>query len=444
MMSVCLLIGISLQLLNPQILRYFIDSATSHGPTEALLWSGLLFLATVLLNQCVAVATTYLSNYVAWTATNQIRADLVEHCLSLDMSFHKEHTAGEMIERIDGDVDALSNFFSQFVVHLLGNTLLLLGGLVLLFTMHWLAGLAMTIFSTIAMAILVYIRRRAMPLWLAQRQETAAFFGFLGERLSGTDDIRANGATGYSMRRFLLRLRQFAIIWRKAGMANHIMGLTTTFVFVCGNVLAVSVGIYLWNTGVITLGTVYAIYAYTNLLTQPIQHLQDQLQDWQQAEACIQRIEQLLHIPNKLIDGKGIPLPGHALSVNIEEVSFGYTDDIMVLHNMSFRLEPGKVLGVLGRTGSGKTTLARLLFRLYDPQQGEIRIGDVPLQHTKIRELRQHIGMVTQEVQLFNATVRDNLTFFKQTIPDSQVLAVIDEVGLSPWLQVLPEGLDTI
>jgi ABC-type multidrug transport system fused ATPase/permease subunit len=233
----------------------------------------------------------------------------------------------------------------------------------------------MTIFSIIAMAILVYIRRRAMPLWLAQRQETAAFFGFLGERLSGTDDIRANGATGYSMRRFLLRLRQFAIIWRKAGMANHIMGLTTTFVFVCGNVLAVSVGIYLWNTGVITLGTVYAIYAYTNLLTQPIQHLQDQLQDWQQAEACIQRIEQLLHIPNKLIDGKVPHLFSDTLKDNIllglpeERVDLADAIYTVAMERDLAELEHGldTLIGTKGVKLSGgqaqRTAAARMLVR---------------------------------------------------------------------------------
>lgn len=136
LMAGSLLIGIALRLCSPQILKYFIDTAVQQGASGVLLLAGLLFIGITLLNQGIAVATAYLSNYVVWTATNQMRADLVAHCLSLDMGFHKEHTASEMIERIDGDVDALSNFFSQFVVHLLSNTLLLAGGLALLFAMH--------------------------------------------------------------------------------------------------------------------------------------------------------------------------------------------------------------------------------------------------------------------------------------------------------------------
>lgn len=101
------------------------------------------------------------------------------------------------------------------------------------------------------------------------------------------------------------------------------------------------------------------------------------------------------------------------------------------------------VMGLLGRTGSGKTTLARLVFRLYDPTQGEIRLGSVPLTQPKLRALRERVALVTQDVQLFQATVRDNITFFDRTIPDHRIVEVIDQLGLSEWLAALPQGLDT-
>src|SRR5205823_3582414 len=146
-----------------------------------------------------SVLATYISENVAWTATNQLRTDLVAHCLTLDMAFHKEHTAGELIERIDGDVDALSNFFSQFVVHMLTNVVLLLGVCILLFRVDWRVGLAVSAFALLALFVLVYLRSIAVPYWHANRQMSADFFGFLGEQLAGTEDIRANGATAYVM-----------------------------------------------------------------------------------------------------------------------------------------------------------------------------------------------------------------------------------------------------
>src|SRR5260370_35265224 len=200
-MVVLLLASVGLQLVNPQILRYFIDTALRGRATASLTLAAVLFIGIALANQAVSILATYISEDVAWTATISLRTDLVAHCLSLDMAFHKAHTSGELIERIDGDVNTLSNFFSQFVVHLLSNVVLLIGVLLLLFSINWGVGLAVSIFALLALLILVRIRGRAVPRWVADRQMSANFYGFLGEQLAGTEDIRANGATRYVMRR---------------------------------------------------------------------------------------------------------------------------------------------------------------------------------------------------------------------------------------------------
>lgn len=443
LMAFFLLIGIGLQLFSPQILRYFIDTATTNGASTSLLAAGVLFISVALLKQGVAIATAYLTGYVAWTATNQLRTDLVALCLSLDMSFHQTHTPGELIERIDGDVDTLSDFFSQFVVNLLSNMLLLFAILVLFFNISWLAGIAMSVFSLAVLLLLIYLRRRAIPFWVEQRQMSAIFYGFLSERLGGTEDIRANGATAYILHRFYLLLRQWLPIFRKATVAGADMGIITLFLFVCGSALALMLGAYLWSIRVITVGTVYLMFAYTDLLSQPINHIQTQLQNLQQAEACMQRVEELLATTSVLSDGQGAPLPQGALSVDFRDVSFSYVEHEPVIQHLSFSIEPGKVVGVLGRTGSGKTTLARLLFRLYDPQAGEVCVGGVPIHTAHLSELRQRVGIVTQDVQLFQATVRDNLTFFNASIPDTRILEALERVGLTSWYRRLPYGLDS-
>ena len=128
--------------------------------------------------------------------------------------------------------------------------------------------------------------------------------------------------------------------------------------------------------------------------------------------------------------------------MEFDGVTFGYGDE-PVLEDVSLRLEPGRVLGLLGRTGSGKTTMTRLLFRLYDPTSGVVRVGGEDIRRIPVAELRRHISMVTQDVRLFHGTVRDNLTFFDETIPDGRLLEVIDELRMGPWLLALPDGLDT-
>lgn len=445
-MTLLLLTSIGLQLLNPQILRYFVDTFTSGGAQLNLVLAGALFVGIALANQAVAVTETYYSENVAWTATNQLRADLITHCVALDMSFHKAHAAGELIERVDGDVNTLANFFSQSIVHLFGNGLLIVGILVLLFFADWRIGLSISLFAAIALFALLRLRDIAVPYWTASRQQDGEFFGFLGEQLQGTEDVRANGATGYVLWRFHSLLHRWFPISRKSNLSGYSMWITSLLIFAIGNALAFALGAYLWSSHAITIGTVYLIFYYTNLMAQPLEMIRTQLQELQRAGAGIERVLQLLAMQPDVVEPpaqQATSLPPGALSIDFEHVSFAYSGDEPVLHDLSLHVEPGHCLGIVGRTGSGKTTLARLLLRLYDVQAGEIRLGGVPVRSVPLRELHTHIGMVTQDVQLFHASVRDNLTFFNRAIPDERILAAIEDVGLLSWLRALPTGLDT-
>ncbi len=154
-------------------------------------------------------------------------------------------------------------------------------------------------------------------------------------------------------------------------------------------------------------------------------------------------MQELLLTQTAISDGAGTPLPLSALAVTFDDVTFGYNEGEPVLHDVSFQVQAGKVLGVIGRTGSGKTTLARLLLRLYDPQQGQVRVGGVSIRGVRLHDLRRRIGLVTQDVQLFHATVRDNLTFFNRAIADKRIIEVLADLGLSAWYGSLPHGLDT-
>src|SRR5260370_2512267 len=325
LLGICLVTGIGLQLLNPQILRYFIDAAgraPKEGASMSLVIAGLFSIAVALLNRGVPIATTYFSEYVAWTATNALRSDLVALCLSRDMGSHKARTAGELIERIDGDVDALSNFFSQFAVSLLSNMLLLLGVLVLFFYIDWRVGVTMTAFSAVAFLIMLYLRQRAIPFWKEQRQMSALFYVFLSERLGGTEDILANGATASILPRFYMLLRQWFPVFKRAIFAAADMGITTDLIFVCGSALALMLGAYLWSIKLITVGTVYLMFRYTDMLSQPLNEIQTQFQDLQQAEPCIQRVEELLHAKPALQDDGRTPLPRRTLAAAFRDVLF--------------------------------------------------------------------------------------------------------------------------
>jgi ATP-binding cassette subfamily B protein len=445
-LAVLLLTHIGVQLFNPQIIRFFIDAATGEGAgaqaAASLASAALLFIGGALAGQVLAVAVTYVSTDVAWAATNALRADLALHCLRLDMSFHKQHTPGEMIERIDGDVNALSNFFSQFVIAVLGNALLLLGIVALMWRESAWLGVAMTAFVLITLVVLNRVRHYVTPLLMAARQTSAELFGFIEERLSGAEDIRANGGVGYVLRRLSQYMSRRFHAWRRP--MGTLIAATARSLFTLGIGMGFIVSAYLFHAGAITLGAVYVIFYYTDMLRIPMEQLTRQLQDLQRATAGILRLQTLVGTQSKIQDGPGVrrPLDRGASSVEFNDVWFEYEERGTVLHGLSFQLQPGKVLGLLGRTGSGKTTLTRLLYRLYDPASGVIRLDGVDLREPRLAELRRHVGVVTQDVQLFRAAVRDNLTFFDRNISDDEILRVLKEIGLWSWYQALPNGLD--
>ncbi len=454
MLAFLLLGSIGLQVINPQIMRFFIDTALSGGPAQnkvalqELTLAAAAFIGIALIQQVISVAVTYLGENVAWMATNALRAELAWHCLNLDISFHNEHTPGELIERIDGDITELANFFSQMVVMMVGNGLLLVGILAALFFEDWRAGLAFSAFAVVAIFALNYVRDLAMPAQKKRRQAEADLFGFVEEQLNATEDIRSSGAVSFSLRELFRLQAKILGHSRKAERNDWIIHNTMGGLLAGSNLIAIIVGYLLFRGGAITIGTVYLFIYYINLLEGPLWTLTHQMQNFQTIGACIERLTELRKIQPKVIDGaNGHLQPGAgaegALGLAFEDVSFSYNSEDTILRGLSFRLEPGRVLGLLGRTGSGKTTLTRLVFRFYDPSAGRILVNGNDLRDGKLQALRQRIGVVTQEVQLFRASVRDNITFFDRSIPDERIIAVLEELELGGWYRSLPHGLET-
>ncbi len=455
LLAVLLLASIALQLLNPQVIRYFIDTTQTGGPAQTLLFAALLFIAIALVQRSIAFCLTYVAENVGWTATNALRADLALHCLLLDMSFHKKFTPGELIERIDGDVNALANFFSQFTLQVLGNFLLIIGILLLLFRVDWRVGAGLTAYSVVTLLALALLQRIAVAKWAIERQADAEHYGFLEEHISGTEDIRAVGAEAYVTHRLYALMRRMLETHRTARLLSNLTYISTKFLFVLGYTIGLGLGIYLYSQHEATIGTAYLIVYYIGMLAVPLENIQQQVTDLQEATASIERVEELLllrpevqeKVSTTLLTAEATlshqALHVHQMSAEFQNVSFGYDQQQLVLHDVSFHLPAGRVLGILGRTGSGKTTLARLLFRLYDPAAGTVRLQGVDIRDVAIADLRTHVGMVTQDVQLFQASVRDNLTFFQQDSNDVRIEEVLRELGMWEWIQSLAAGLDT-
>jgi ATP-binding cassette, subfamily B, bacterial len=441
-----LLLGLSigLQLANPQIVRYFIDEAMKGAASRKLYSAAALFIALAMLQQGINLVNTYLSQNIGWLTTNKLRLDLTEHCLKLDMSFHKSHRPGELIERIDSDVNALFNFFSKFMISLINNGLLVIGVLIVLFREDWRIGASLSLFALVTLIVLWTTQGAAVKHWVAERKGNADFFGFLGEQLGSTEDIRSSGAVAYVMNNFTSLLRSWYPVKRKANLAHYRMWLTSIVIFAVGNIISFGVGAYLKINGIITIGTVYLIFNYTELLRGPLEQIRGQLQDLQKSAASIARIEELLEVKSTLSEGRIYLDRSAAGELRVEKLTFQYDDNSLVLRDVSFKLGEGKTLGILGRTGSGKSTLARLIVRLYDPADGNIYLNNLNIKDMSQKSLRENIAFITQDIQLFNATIKDNLTLFNPKIQEQDIQRAIEVIGLTKWIESMPQGLETM
>ena len=436
---VLLLLGsIGLQLVIPLILRTFIDSAVAGSAVSGLTTAGIAYLVAGVVNQLLDAFASYLGADIGWSATNRLREELSSHLFSLDMGFHNDTTPGEMIERVDGDVTAISEFISRFLVRLVAAGVLLTGVVVVCWLEAPAMGLTITIYVVLVLALLVRLRKVAVAAAEEERETSASLYGFIEERLAGVDDIRSLGAGRFIMARFVPVMRDFYTRTNIAWQKRILVWVSANTAFWAGDALALIVGVWLTVRGSITVGTAYLILQYVQLVRRPIEHMTQELQELQKAAGGIVRIDQLRRLGTSIADGE-IDLPEGPLAIEFEEVAFSY-EDRGVLEDVSFRLESGKSLGLLGRTGGGKTTITRLIARLYDPDQGVVRVGGVDLRRVNSDSLRGSIGVVTQDVQLFRATVKDNLTFFAPR-PDEEILAALDAVGLGPWIRGV--GLDT-
>lgn len=479
LLAALILAEIALRLINPQIIRIFIDTAQAGGPLSALTIAGIFYLVAGLLGRAVNLGAAYAGLNLGWTATNRLRTDLTAHLLRLDMPFHKAHTPGELIERVDGDVTTLAEFFADMTIKFAGNALLVIAILALLGRENATVGAILAGYTIVVLAALLLVARIGVRAWALARQAWADQMGFLEERFGGTEDLRGIGAEAHALAQLSQLMLNLLRKARAGWMANALGFATTNFLFVLGYGLGLATGALLYLRGDVTIGAAFMIVNYIGMLSAPLEEIRGQMEQLQEATASIHRVNELFALGPAVQDTGSQVLPAGALSVTFEGVRFHYNDangngrapsetesdgptlndsaspgivpslndsaalNGAVLTDVSFHLPPGRVLGVLGRTGSGKTTMTRLLCRLYDPDAGSIRLEGCDLREIPLAELRRAVGLVTQDVQLFGASVSENIALFDAQRPEPDVRQALDELGLLDWVLQMPQGLDT-
>jgi ABC-type multidrug transport system fused ATPase/permease subunit len=443
-----------LRLSLPLLLGRFADDALAGESADALVRLAVAYVVVALVSEALGLGVVWGSVRLSWRAGNRLRERLAAHALRLEQAWHGRHSPGQLIERIDGDVEAMVVFFSGIAIEIAGNVALIAGMVIVATVIDPWSGLILAVTACVGAAVMIRLRVAAVSAREAERQVNAELYGDLEERLGGLEDLRANGAGAYAVHRLHHHSARSWRAARRASLHGDSAHAAAAMVFAVGTAGTLLAGILLQQRGVITVGAVLSLYRYADMLRQPLQRIAEQLKEFQKAMAGARRASSLLatepRITDGPLDGSAIPVRGHGrhrgLAVDFDDVTFAYDGGTApALEAIDLHLAPGRHLGVIGRTGSGKTTLARLLLRLWDVDAGAVRVGGVDVRDLRVAALRRRVAIVTQDVDLFRGPLRDNLTLFgTHAAGDAELHDLLGRIGLGAWVAALPDGLDTV
>jgi ATP-binding cassette subfamily B protein len=419
-----------LLLAGPLVIRRIVDRATTGAETGELQRLAILFLVIVVIGQVVEIVVVRAATISAWRTTNQLRLDMTDHVLGLDHEFHRRHTPGELIQRVDGDVTSVSDLLGRVVPRALGAVLLIIGMVIVVTVVDWRIGLGMLAYVAIAFGLILLLRERAVDESTDELSAFARLYGGIEERLNAAEDIRANGAGVHAMWRFVEESADSLGTSVRRESAFLGMWWAVRAVVVGGTVISLAASALLVTQGSMSIGTAFLLFQYVLLIERPLDEVVHELETVQKATGAMRRVSDLLAVKATIVDLGTTSPPTGALAVRFAGVGFDYGDDQPVLRDVTVDVGAGRSVGIVGRTGSGKTTFSRLVLRLVEASDGAVELGGVPIAEIPLSELRRRVAMVPQEVELFSGTVRENVTLFDPAPSDDAVIAALRAVGL--------------
>lgn len=442
LLAIFFMSNIVLQIVAPQILSYFIDSAKCGKNFSYISFIVVIYLITIIFNMIMNVGENYFAQSFGWTVTNKFRKDVLEHFLKIDMEHHEKWTSGEMMTRLDEDVEGLFSYFYMLIFKLVGSTLLMVGVLIVMATKSTVLSLSMLVYCILTVWIFKAIQDYGMKLYIRRSVAISKFNGFIKERIDNIIEIRTNSAEKYSLYKINEEMKKRFKESLPAGMMYSKLWSASTILDTIGTILCLGFATILWDKGFITLGTVYLIFSYSELIYMPLQQFRNYLTKLQEAKAGLIRVKEMLEIETKITEGE-CEIDSNSIKLSVEDLSFGYSKDKDMLSGISFELKSGERLGMMGETGCGKTTLAKLIARLYEFNRGEIMLNGISVKKLKEENIHNIIAYCTQDVHLIHGTLRENITLFNEKILDKDILSAIDKMELKEWFKKFSEGLDT-
>ena len=445
LMLVSLLLATAAQLAPPPLAKLAIDQGIVPGDLQRLSLVVVAFLVSALVYWAASYAQTYLVGWVGQRVLQDLRLQVFAHLQRLSIDFYSRRQAGVIISRLTNDVQALDQLVSDGVVTLFQSTLLLVGTGVILFTLDAeLALLTMAVFPVVGLASLAF-RIISAEAYRLTREKVAAITAYLQETLSGIRVVRSFAQEERHLRRFAelnddnreANMRTVHLNAAYFPGVELLSSLMTAAILLYGGLQAIQ--------GEVTVGVLVAFVAALANFFDPIQQLSQLYTTYQAGMAALDKIFELLDEEPDLRDRPGAAeLPRLRGEIEFDDVSFSYgAGGGDALCRVSLHVPPGQTVALVGATGAGKSTLAKLVARFYDPSSGRVLVDGHDLRDVTARSLREQMGIVPQEAFLFSGSIRDNLAFGRPDASADVVAAAARAVGADEFIAALPDGYDT-
>ena len=429
----------------PWLAGMAVNQGIEKGDTQTLVIVVIAFLAAGILNWLAGYAQTYFTGWTGERILADLRNLLFRHLQRLSLGFYERNRAGVIISRLTNDVEAIDQLVTDGVTTLVQSTLTLFGTAVILFILDWRLALATLVVLPFMFVATAIFRIRATRAYNAVRVKLATVTATLAEDIAGMRIVQ-------SFNRELQQEKQFRLVNQEYRESNQqtvaLNGLYFPFVdFLSSVAIAIVLGFggYLYFHDAILIGTLFAFMLYLSNFFDPVQQLSQLYNTFLSAVAALDQIRDVMDEEPEVQDRRGArelpPIEGH---VRFEDVRFGYgKDGTEVLHGIDLDVPQGTTVALVGHTGAGKSTIAKLLARFYDPREGAITIDGIDLRDVKQESLRRQLGIVPQEGFLFAGTVRENISFGKADATPAEVVAAAQTVGAHEFIMRLENGYET-
>jgi ATP-binding cassette subfamily B protein len=439
-----LLLATATALAPPLLAKYAIDDGITQNNLSTLWWIVVAFLLAGLANWGMSYVQTYLTGWVGERILADLRIKLFGHLQRLSLGFFERNRAGVIISRLTNDVEALDQLVTDGVTTLVQSTLTLIGTAILLFILDWRLALATLAVIPIMSVGTILFRIHSSRAYAAVRERLGLVTATLAEDIAGMRIVQAFTRENRNVAHF----REVADGYREANMRTVVLNaLYFPFVDLVSSVaLAVVLGYggHLYFQGAITLGTLFAFLLYVQNFFDPVQQLSQLYSTFLSATAALDKIMDVLDEEPEVVDEPGAvelpPIKGH---VRFDHVRFGYGKGPDVLHDLDLDVPAGTTVALVGHTGAGKSTIAKLLARFYDPRDGRITIDGIDLREVSQASLRHQLGIVPQEGFLFAGTVAENIAFGRPDASGEEIVQAAEAVGAHEFILRLENGYET-